>query len=363
MKSTKLESTKKTNKKWLFFLALIFLLVFAEAGLRIFTSYDSRLNIRIGGLKKFDQKLSFRLKENYRATGISINSKGILGPEFTSEKGENTIRIMVLGDSCSFTPTEGNYPSVVNEELPNLIPDRNIEVINASVPGYSSIQANLWYHSDLINYQHDILIIYLGWNDMGQYYPEGFLYKKIGQGYVNKPSSMQKIISNIYLFRIVYVLQFFLRKYQPVVDVPLSERDTALYDSFYPTHYEKNVSQIVNTAKKNGVRVVLLNFATFINDDMKKDELKRLHFPKGMDKNVDKYRMLQKIYFRALEKVARENDVPIWDIASLFDTNEKRAFFTDTMHFNVHGAQLIGNYIANRLAQEFQLNGFVKNPS
>ena len=66
--------------------------------------------------------------------------------------------------------------------------EMNIDVMNASCPGYDSNMAKRWYEKEIDAYEHHILIIFLGWNDMGQYGPEGLPYKLRDTGCLKRPS-------------------------------------------------------------------------------------------------------------------------------------------------------------------------------
>ena len=54
-------------------------------------------------------------------------------------------------------------------------------------------------------------------------------------------------------------------------------------------------------------------------------------------------------YHSALENVSISTEIPIIDLRKLIKSPEQRNIFSDTMHFNVAGAELFGDYIANSL--------------
>jgi lysophospholipase L1-like esterase len=71
-------------------------------------------------------------------------------------------RLIVLGDSCSRLVLSGlPYSASVQAELG----DDDWEVLNASVPGYSSHQGLLWLRSQLLAADPDVVVVYFGWND------------------------------------------------------------------------------------------------------------------------------------------------------------------------------------------------------
>ncbi|MBW2542063.1 MAG: hypothetical protein JRF15_08230 [Deltaproteobacteria bacterium] len=71
-------------------------------------------------------------------------------------------RLIVLGDSCSRLVSSGlPYSAYAQVELGS----DDWEVLNASVPGYSSHQGLRWLQSQLLAADPDVVAIYFGWND------------------------------------------------------------------------------------------------------------------------------------------------------------------------------------------------------
>ena len=83
-------------------LPVLFLLLLAEGGLRVYswyfrTAYE-RYNASTGRLELVPG-LQTTLSDGRK---IRINSKGFIGPEFEDKKPEGVYRIFTLGDSCTF---------------------------------------------------------------------------------------------------------------------------------------------------------------------------------------------------------------------------------------------------------------------
>ena len=80
----------------------------------------------------------------------------------TKMKERGVFRIGVIGDSCSFLGVNlypNRFAELVSEET-----GRKVEVVNASCPGYTSLQgvhrlAEVW------DWQPDLVVVYFGWND------------------------------------------------------------------------------------------------------------------------------------------------------------------------------------------------------
>jgi lysophospholipase L1-like esterase len=337
----------KKRRKWKLYMlvTIILLLIGGEIAVRLFAGENSRFNIFIGDIKEFDPELQVRLKRNYQRADMSINSRGFLGPEFDAEKAPGGFRVVTLGDSCSFTPVRANYPRALEQRLREAYPSRPMEVINASVPGYSAFQGRRWYEREVDGYEHDAVVIYLGWNDMGQFNPDGLAFKLDEAGYLPQPNFVQRALSHCYLLRALYVPIGSWERSRPVSQDPLTDEDLDRYTQFYPDHYEKHLRDVINLAKSRGRSVLLLNFATLINDSPTEDELARMHFPRGMGKSLPKAQMLMNAYRTALAKVSQQTQTPIVDIAALFPTPKERVDFTDSGHFNVAAAKRIADRV------------------
>jgi lysophospholipase L1-like esterase len=94
---------------------------------------------------------------------VRINQKGLRDREHSYEHPQAMKRILVLGNSFAwgYGVEESDRFS---ERLETLM---GVEVINAAVSGYSTDQALLWFGSEGIKYQTDLVILTFCGNDIG----------------------------------------------------------------------------------------------------------------------------------------------------------------------------------------------------
>ena len=326
---------------------ILLLLVAGELTLRVFASRDSKFQIRIGAEKEWDPYRRTRWKKNLHVGDFHTNSRGFLGPEFDDTKPPGTYRIVCLGDSASVLPVRYNYPTALQKRLRELSPGKQIEVINASCSGYDSRQARVWYEREVNGIEHDMLLIYLGWNDMGQYNPDGLVYKLDETGYLKEPSLLDKLILNVYLLRSMYVVQGYLERRQEFNTDPLTGDELKQYTEFYPSHFEKNLISIIELAKAKGRVVHLLNYGGLVVESPTDDEKQRMHFPRGMGRRLAKYQNLMKAYETALANVSQTTGVPIIDVKTWFADPDHRRVFTDSAHFTEEGSDMFANIVAD----------------
>jgi hypothetical protein len=105
----------------------------------------------------------------YDDTLYKINKQGFRDKEYDPIKGDNTFRILILGDSVTFgigVNESGTYANILEDILINNDRGINFEVINAGVMGYSNYQELLLYKTRMSDWNPDLLIIGYVYNDI-----------------------------------------------------------------------------------------------------------------------------------------------------------------------------------------------------
>jgi lysophospholipase L1-like esterase len=96
-------------------------------------------------------------------TVVRINANGLRDRMHSYERQNNIERVLVLGDSFAW-----GYGVEEAERFTQLLEqEMGVEVINAGVSGYSTDQELLWYQSEGIKYETDLVILVLTGNDVG----------------------------------------------------------------------------------------------------------------------------------------------------------------------------------------------------
>ena len=311
-----------------------------EGGLRVLTSQNSKWNVRLGAAKQFDPITRFRNRPHYAfANGVVTNERGYLAPDLLGpELPTDRLRLVYLGDSVTFLPIGANYPQRLEEILEN---ERGIpvETVNTAVPGFASDSVRALFESEVSRLDAHYLFVYVGWNDLGQYGPEGLPYKRQTAGYEISP--LQRLLTGSYSVRLFYALQDVVRRWQPTLDEPLEDRERELYERYVPAHFEENLRSMLQLAKARYPNVLVMNLATLTSDGPTPDELQRMHFPVGMSKNVRKLDRLVRSYNEVVEAVARTEGVPRIDLHAVFSGHEAKRHLTDSCHVDPEGAALI----------------------
>ncbi|HKE60021.1 MAG TPA: SGNH/GDSL hydrolase family protein [Pyrinomonadaceae bacterium] len=133
-----------------------------------------------------DPLLLWRLKPNldhavWDFTVLSTNAQHFRADYPTKAKPAGTFRIVCLGDSVTFgyrvpvvwpdkpkdyDPEWLPYPMLLEKELRAANLNRQIEVLDMAVPGYTTHQGLAWLRRDIDYLQPDLVIASFGWNDV-----------------------------------------------------------------------------------------------------------------------------------------------------------------------------------------------------
>lgn len=118
-------------------------------------------------LNGYELQPGFRLKSG--AFDISINSLGLRGPKVSIQKPTGVQRIAVIGGSSvyGYLVNDDQVAARLLEARLQATMDQPFEVLNAGVPGYDLAQSTARFREVVLPMQPDIVILYLGYNDIG----------------------------------------------------------------------------------------------------------------------------------------------------------------------------------------------------
>jgi lysophospholipase L1-like esterase len=84
--------------------------------------------------------------------------------ELSGEKPAGEIRLLALGDSCTFLGEPLPWTDLLEDRL-RRAGRRRVRVLNAAVPAWSSLQGLRYLESRGLGFDPDVVLIYFGWND------------------------------------------------------------------------------------------------------------------------------------------------------------------------------------------------------
>jgi lysophospholipase L1-like esterase len=280
-----------------------------------------------------------------RGLEFRINSKGFLGPEFDERKAPGVYRIFAVGDSCTFGSGfwRQTYPAIAAQILGAEAGSGRFEVINAGIEGYNSEFALDRIRTELLAYDPDMLILYLGWNDLMKIDPRN-------AGATGRYLGVTRVLERSFLVKAYgKALFYYLR---PLVMKPRVGPDpdaTRELAAFVPVRYRANLEMAVELLRKHGVVPVLVTLPTVVTADMTLEDLERAHvffpyYPAGY--GVDAFLRLHGAYNEVIRKTAAKYGVPLVDLEAVLGGAVRHELFWDTMHPSEKGHRLIAEAIA-----------------
>jgi len=117
-----------------------------------------------------DPELLWRMRPKLENSYLRTNSEGLIGEEVSRPKPDGTYRILLLGDSSPVGLGLPSYRYAFGPQVEALVEgelgfERPVELVNASVSGYTSEQIRLWLERHGWSYEPDLVLLYCGNND------------------------------------------------------------------------------------------------------------------------------------------------------------------------------------------------------
>jgi lysophospholipase L1-like esterase len=278
-----------------------------------------------------------------KATPIRINAHGFRGPEFETRKPESVIRIVCVGESSTFgfyNTDDGTYPALLSRLL-NDPGGRGhqspYEVINAGIPHANSDNIRALVEKELLGYRPDVLTLYAGYNDASV---------------LMSPSTAHKVLTWLHGHIASYVAfkAVVTKLGGPTLPSRWSthgaESTSSHVDQQVRLHsqrYRANVEHVVQAARANGVKIVLVKQAmtTGWGDGsgltyQEKVENARRSLASGKQiSGAETTMIVHAALMSILDSVAAEHKLPLIDYIA--EVNRHPEFFASYVHLTEAG--------------------------
>ncbi len=262
--------------------------------------------------------------------------KTIPGTDFTNKNGfrgtndvavanrDGAVRIMILGDSCSFLGRK-LYADFLYEQLTEINPGTKFEIINASVPGYTSFQGKHALN-ELMQYKPHYVCIYFGWND----------HWILPSGY-----SDQFHYDLLHSFKLVQLAKIMMARITNMRDyrVPLAD-------------YRNNLETMVTELKESGaVPVMIAAPAGYSTKGMPRWAFEFYQqYYRMTAEEIRQIPQTHKAYAEVASAVAKEHGAILVDAQSRFKQQSSSMFFrNDLIHLTVKGHQVMADEIYGQM--------------
>ncbi|MEW6742626.1 MAG: GDSL-type esterase/lipase family protein [Planctomycetota bacterium] len=269
-----------------------------------------------------------------------INARGFRGPDLSQPKAPGALRIVMMGDSCTFgVGAEVSLPAALLEELARRRRERPVEVLNAGVPGYTTHQGRRLLRRDILPLQPDIVIISYVWNDHW-----------LARGFTDREQRLESAT----MLRLRYRLESASRIWQFLewglecvrstgrAQVPASEVRVPLAD------YRENLQGIVQDCAGAGIRPVLMTAPSRLRESVPA-HLVPMGFVESPAQAIERHAL----YNEVVRETAREQGVLLVDLENELEREGHPDWFlSDNIHFTSKGHVGLALLIADFLVEK-----------
>ena len=286
-----------------------------------------------------------------------INEKGYRGRNFTREKPEGTTRIIFYGGSTTFNEGSGrgkDWPHRV-EKILRSNGFRNIEVINAGIPGHASFDSVGRLFAEGHVFEPDYVVLYNAWNDIKYFRSDEPLLRRFKpldptrdprRNYHNAIDRFLGDRSHAYaLARRKY---YKWRLHVGSEGIIPSEQSPSEITEYGPRQYRLNLETFVDVARNIGAVPILMTQARLVVHDNSESEKKKIRYRYvnlGHDDLVNAFETTDQIAY----SVAQQKGVPLIDASkALTGRNE---LFIDHVHFTEEGAKELARITARHMLE------------
>ncbi len=323
-------------------------------------------------MKQADPVYGYSLRPNFSDHGLYVNKDGFAQRDVVPVARKNGIkRIAALGESTTHGSSvdSANYPLFLRNCLrENAVGYKDAEMLNAGVAGWISDQVALRAEHQIRNYNPDLVVLYVGWNDFQGYDPlaettaaGSFFDSNYG---ANKflDSSFGKQFKSIELATALYQKWFNSQRETTGTVAEKSKKSGELRDAKDNyKFYFASLDRIVHAfrTKNPATRIAICTLVgRWPYCDMTDHPLAgrtwwmKLHNLSA--KEADFY--LQR-FNSTIAEYARENNLVLLDLYSEFQPLDRSKLQIDFCHFTATGYELLGECIYEKLRQANLLEG------
>lgn len=280
---------------------------------------------------------------------IQINKYGFRGDNFNIPKKPNTFRIFAIGESSTFgwkgvNSHELAWPAQLEKRLQAAYPNQTIEIINAGVPGYTSVEQRVNYMLRISQLEPDALLIYHGNNDIDWSWAPNIKTNLIYEREVIAPadtSALNKVLELSYVYmEIRYMI------------TQLSNATTSNQKNDEPDFtaiqmLKNNLRGLMNDSSRDGVKVAIATFAHALDEQGKPGEFSDNERELGVPSigrwfqylSIQGARKSYPAYNAMVRQLAKEENILLNDLTDKIPKTPE--YHTDWCHLTAKGHEAI----------------------
>lgn len=290
--------------------------------------------------------------------------------------------VYVLGESSSCgIPYQGkiSFGKIIQYITSNKIDNKDIKLINLSVPGHKLIHQYLKYFTYRYTHPFDkgIILLYVGTNDLTYNHPEKYFYifyrsnlLKIMSAYSNKFEDFyyryENIIKLAKMFGDDIYISTIAGNYADFSPDNMQQdkisRDTLIYidDLFFQGNYNKAFSFCLNNINKYNKSHIFYRIGKIYENFGKIKESNDFYIKSVDIKHSDRLRPRPGVHQNEMIKfLACKHNIPLLDIfKKLYDSGEiiGSNFFIDKIHPSLRLNLMIADGFVDLISEKYKLN-------
>jgi len=328
--------------------------------------YARHLLKPVNRLIEFDSKKAWGGKKDEPADlTVFVSSNGYRGPAFEVRKPTHITRIIVLGGSAVFDQEVSDPASNEFRSWPHLLGSRlteiglkNIEVINAGIPGHATADSLGRLFAQLWMYDPDLLLVYQGWNDIKfwkahEIMPEPPLithvkpYESTSNPFISYQGFWDKLLSRLQIY-VKARNRYYMRTTNIGAEGKLNtdyER-SADYDNYGPSQFRLNMELIVAACNIIGATPVLVTQATLLAADNSSADRARINYDYQNLQHAALIRAYEDTY-DIIHGIGSRTGTMVIDAAPVLSGRSQ--FFSDHVHLTPEGSIVLADILAEEL--------------
>ncbi len=268
--------------------------------------------------------------DNPRIFDLRTDSRGLRSEEPVLPKPADTVRVVAVGDSCTFgsgAPQAGTYPAQLEARLSSARPSR-FEVLNAGVPGFTSFQALRFLEIEGFGLEPDAVVFASGVNDAAP--ATAGSKRRFGSQLLSDREYAEALRRNrrLGVTRLLWRAGLGLGGGSSAADRPGGVKRRVS-----PDEYETNLDAFVAQSRQHGALPVIVIWPL-------RSQIDETEPPTEVDRVVA-------LYQEAARGVARRTGSPLVDLTETL--RGRPALYIDSVHLDPEGYGLVAERVADAI--------------
>jgi len=272
------------------------------------------------------------------------NRFGFRGREIEAEKPEGVVRVFCMGGSTTYTTSVDDYtesyPSQLERTLRGKYGREDVEVVNAGVPGFASLDSLLYLQLRVLPLDPDLIVIYHGINDVATRLVPHEEYRPDNTGYRSDWSLQTRETPRRWWHhsRLAYCLGVrtgIIAPHRVGYGLFPDTRRISVEKLRWnpPVYYETNLDKMILLSRDAGADIML---STWAHSEDFNDPI----LTAGVRENND-----------VVRRVGKRSGVPVLDFAGVMPGESK--LWSDGIHVNAPGAARKAEIFAAFIEEHF----------